>query len=138
MMGFAGPREDFFPPPPPPRGRQICPVFSFFGVRSRNQELKERIRSLLADLEERTHESKAQEIQQVELTWDFFKAHRALVLAFLNAQKKQTSQQCRLEAQAGHMGQRQAQQLEKLRQALRELEGRREGRGGGPPNGQPS
>ncbi|XP_078235060.1 harmonin-binding protein USHBP1 isoform X1 [Pogona vitticeps] len=112
-------------------------ILELLNVLARNQELKAQIQSLFGELEERSHESQAQGVQQVELTRDFFKAHRALVLTYLDARKKQETQISRLETQMGLMGQRQAGQVESLKQILRGLEGGKDGRGD-PPNGQPS
>nr|XP_034976901.1 Usher syndrome type-1C protein-binding protein 1 isoform X1 [Zootoca vivipara] len=93
-------------------------------VNGRIEELKDRISSLLAELEERSQDSRAQEAQQMELTRDFFKAHSALVLAYQNSRKKQEAQLHQLETQISLMGQRQAGQLQSLVQTLRRLEGR--------------
>ncbi|XP_063003172.1 harmonin-binding protein USHBP1 [Elgaria multicarinata webbii] len=94
---------------------------------ARNKELKDRIRSLLVDLEERSQDSRAQEAQQGELTRDFFKAHSALVLAYRSARKKQEMQLQQLQTQMGLMHQRQAGQLRSLMQTLQRLEGRASG-----------
>ncbi|XP_032992766.1 Usher syndrome type-1C protein-binding protein 1 [Lacerta agilis] len=93
-------------------------------VNGRIVELKDRISSLLAELEERSQDSRTQEAQQMELTRDFFKAHSALVLAYQNGRKKQEAQLHQLETQIGLMGQRQAGQLQSLVRTLRRLEGR--------------
>ncbi|XP_028569803.2 harmonin-binding protein USHBP1 isoform X2 [Podarcis muralis] len=93
-------------------------------VNGRIGELKDRISSLLAELEERSQDSRAQEAQQMELTRDFFKAHSALVLAYQNGRKKQEAQLHQLETQISLMGQRQAGQLQSLVRTLRGLEGR--------------
>ncbi|XP_061457863.1 harmonin-binding protein USHBP1 isoform X2 [Rhineura floridana] len=91
-------------------------------VNCKNKELEDRIHSLLLELEEGSQESRAQEVQQVALTRDFFKAHSALVFAYRNARKKQEAQLHQLETQIGLMGQRQTRQLQSLMQALRRLE----------------
>ncbi|XP_053150941.1 nuclear receptor subfamily 2 group F member 6 isoform X4 [Hemicordylus capensis] len=59
---------------------------------ARNKELKDRIQALFGELEEISQDSRAQELQQMELTRDFFKAHSALVLAYRNARGKQEEQ----------------------------------------------
>nr|XP_028569804.1 Usher syndrome type-1C protein-binding protein 1 isoform X2 [Podarcis muralis] len=93
-------------------------------VNGRIGQLKDRISSLLAELEERSQDSRAQEAQQMELTRDFFKAHSALVLAYQNGRKKQEAQLHQLETQISLMGQRQAGQLQSLVRTLHGLEGR--------------
>ncbi|XP_044276938.1 Usher syndrome type-1C protein-binding protein 1 [Varanus komodoensis] len=91
---------------------------------ARNRELKDQVFSLLIDLEERSQDCRAQETQQMELTSKFFKAHRALVLAYWNARKKREAQVRQLEMQISQMSQRQAGQLQSLMQTLQQLEDR--------------
>ncbi|XP_042336233.1 Usher syndrome type-1C protein-binding protein 1 isoform X2 [Sceloporus undulatus] len=91
---------------------------------ARNRELKDQIHYLLVDLEEQSQESRAQEMQEMELARDFFKAHSALMLAKQNARKKQEAQICQLESQMTLMSQRQTGQLRILMQTVQRLEGR--------------
>ncbi|XP_054836292.1 harmonin-binding protein USHBP1 [Eublepharis macularius] len=94
---------------------------------ARNRELNNQIQSLLGELEEKLEDCKTQEIQPMELTRDFFKAHSALVLAYQNARRKQEAQVRQLETQITLMSHRQAGQLQSLMHTLQRLESRADG-----------
>ncbi|KAL8177586.1 UNVERIFIED_CONTAM: hypothetical protein K2H54_013775, partial [Gekko kuhli] len=95
---------------------------------ARNSGLNSQVQSLLGELEEKLEDCRAQEIQPMELTRDFFKAHSAMVHAYRNARRKQEAQVGQLEKQMGLMSYRQAEQLRLLMGALQRLEGRVGGR----------
>ncbi|KAM6465142.1 harmonin-binding protein USHBP1 [Liasis olivaceus] len=93
-------------------------------ARCRIQGLQDRLEALLTDLEERSQDCKAREAQEMELLWDFFQAHSALLLAYQKARRKQESQVGKLETQMGLMSGRQAKQRQALMRTLRQLQDR--------------
>ncbi|XP_053150943.1 nuclear receptor subfamily 2 group F member 6 isoform X6 [Hemicordylus capensis] len=63
---------------------------------ARNKELKDRIQALFGELEEISQDSRAQELQQMELTRDFFKAHRSNRDCQIDQHHRNQCQYCRL------------------------------------------
>ncbi|XP_077698084.1 LOW QUALITY PROTEIN: harmonin-binding protein USHBP1 [Eretmochelys imbricata] len=100
-------------------------MLELVGALARSRELRGQAQGLAASLEHRSATSRVQQAQCVGITRDFFQAHSALVLAYRNARRKQEAQLQRLEAQTGAMGERHAEQLRLLTQALQRLEERR-------------
>ncbi|XP_073180304.1 harmonin-binding protein USHBP1 [Lepidochelys kempii] len=100
-------------------------MLELVGALARSRELRGQAQGLAASLEHRSATSRVQQAQCVGITRDFFQAHSALVLAYRNARRKQEAQLQRLEAQMGAMGERHAEQLRSLTQALQRLEERR-------------
>ncbi|XP_038240420.2 Usher syndrome type-1C protein-binding protein 1 [Dermochelys coriacea] len=100
-------------------------MLELVGALARSRELRGQAQGLAASLEHCSATSRVQQAQCVGITRDFFQAHSALVLAYRNARRKQEAQLQRLEAQMGAMGERHAEQLRSLTQALQRLEERR-------------
>ncbi|KAM3852402.1 harmonin-binding protein USHBP1 [Vipera latastei] len=90
----------------------------------RIRALKDRLHTLLVDLEEKSQDCRAHEAQEMELMQEFFQAHSALLLAYRKARQKQETQVGQLETQVGLMTRRQARQCQALAQALHQLQDR--------------
>ncbi|XP_063145751.1 harmonin-binding protein USHBP1 [Candoia aspera] len=87
---------------------------------ARIRVLKDRLETLLTDLEERSHDCKAHEAQEMALVQDFFEAHSSLLFAYQKARRKQDSRVGQLETQMGLMSGRQAKQRQALMQTLQQ------------------
>ncbi|XP_004423115.1 PREDICTED: Usher syndrome type-1C protein-binding protein 1 [Ceratotherium simum simum] len=81
--------------------------------------LKEQLQSLWEELEQMAQKGRARRAQSAELNSDLCKAHSALVLAFLDAHRKQGQRQRQLEQQVALMEARQAEELALLEATAR-------------------
>ncbi|EHB05361.1 USH1C-binding protein 1 [Heterocephalus glaber] len=88
---------------------------------SRAQGLQEQLRSLRAQLEQVAQRGRAGRAQSAELSAELCRAHRALVLGFRGAHRKQEEQRWKVEKQMAQMEARQAEELARLEATARAL-----------------
>lgn len=87
-----------------------------------NGETKERIESLMLELDRLSGKVHDQNIQSAQTIKDFFKAHRNLFLTYKNACRKYQEQQQKLESQVALISQHQCQQIQKLMETIQNLQ----------------
>ncbi|XP_018410573.1 PREDICTED: colorectal mutant cancer protein-like [Nanorana parkeri] len=87
-----------------------------------NGETKERVESMMSELDKIAGEVHGQNIQSAQTIKDFFKAHRNLFLTYKNACRKYQEQQHKLESQVALISQHQCQQIQKLMETIQSLQ----------------
>ncbi|XP_073449204.1 harmonin-binding protein USHBP1 isoform X2 [Aquarana catesbeiana] len=87
-----------------------------------NRELKERVESLISELDNLAGKVHGQTMQSAQTIKDFFKAHRNLFLTYKNACRKYQEQQHRLESQVALISQHQCQKIQKLMENIQSLQ----------------
>ncbi|KAM5191570.1 harmonin-binding protein USHBP1 [Mantella aurantiaca] len=87
-----------------------------------NNEIKERVESLMSELDKLADKVHGHNIQSAQTIKDFFKAHRNLFLTYKNACRKYQEQQHRLESQVALISQHQCQQIQKLMENIQNLQ----------------